>query len=45
MSTDTGHGSKVSRVIDEYDLDGLGAVLVDRWTSEGDERFSLRELA
>lgn len=45
MSTDTGHSSKVSRVIEEYDLDGLGAVLVDRWTGEGDERASLRELA
>lgn len=45
MSDGASHGSKVSRVIDEYSLDGLDTVLVERWTSEGDERFSLRQLA
>lgn len=45
MSDDAAQGSKVSRVIDEYSLDGLNTILVERWTSEGDERFSLRQLA
>lgn len=45
MRKHAGYGSKVSRVIDEYSLDGLGAILVDRWTSEGDDRASLRQLA
>lgn len=37
--------SKVARLIDTYDLDGLGAELEARWTAEGDERLSLRDLA
>lgn len=37
--------SKVGRVIAEYDLEGLGAELERRWSAEGDERASLRELA
>lgn len=37
--------SKVGRLIAEYDLDGLGAELEERWTAEGDERASLRDLA
>ncbi len=37
--------TKVERVIEEYDLHGLGSTLVDRWTGEADERSSLRDLA
>jgi hypothetical protein len=37
--------SKVARLIDEYGLDGLGADLEARWTGEGVERMSLRDLA
>lgn len=36
---------KVSRVIEEYDLEGLGEELADRWASEGSNGASLRELA
>lgn len=45
MSDDLTYDSKVCRVIEEYSLDGLEADLVERWTSEGDERYSLRQLA
>ncbi|WP_284006999.1 rod-determining factor RdfA [Haloarcula pelagica] len=37
--------SKVARLIDEYGLEGLGADLEARWTGEGVERMSLRDLA
>ena len=37
--------SKVARVIDEYDLDGMGARLEASWTGDGGERTSLRDLA
>lgn len=40
----SGRRSKVERVIDEYDLDGLGDTLVTYWTRTED-RYSLRELA
>lgn len=36
--------SKVGRVIDRYGLDGLGADLERRWTGDGRDRQSLREL-
>ena len=36
--------SKVARVIDEYDLDGLGDELEERWT-RSEDRSSLRALA
>jgi len=39
-----GRRSKVVRLIDEYDLQGLGAELEQQWTAEED-RKSLRELA
>jgi len=39
-----GRRSKVARLIEEYDLQGLGAELEQRWTAEED-RSSLRELA
>jgi hypothetical protein len=39
------YGTKVDRLVDEYGLDGLGRELRDRWTDEGTERMSLRELA
>jgi hypothetical protein len=37
--------SKVGRVIQKYDLGGLGAELERRWLADGDERLSLRDLA
>lgn len=40
-----GRRGKVARLIEEYDLAGLGETLERRWTAEGDERASLRELA
>ncbi|MCY4732363.1 hypothetical protein KY092_17570 [Natronomonas gomsonensis] len=39
-----GRRSKVARLIEEYDLQGLGAELEQRWTADED-RSSLRELA
>lgn len=36
--------SKVARVIDRYQLDGLDDELVSLWTGAGEERYSLREL-
>lgn len=44
-TTDDRPTSKVARLIDEYGLQGLGAELEDRWTADGDERMSLRDLA
>lgn len=40
-----GRRYKVQRLIEEYDLDGVGEELERRWTAEGTERSSLRELA
>ncbi|WP_336037165.1 rod-determining factor RdfA [Halobacterium yunchengense] len=40
-----GRRSKVARVIDEYDLHGLGEELEARWTATGDDHWSLRDLA
>lgn len=40
-----GRRSKVVRLIDEYDLDGVGDQLERRWTAPGDDRMSLRVLA
>ncbi|MFW5955772.1 MAG: rod-determining factor RdfA [Halorhabdus sp.] len=37
--------SKVARLIEEYDLEGLGEQLEARWTAEDDRRLSLRDLA
>jgi hypothetical protein len=42
-STD-GRRSKVARLIDDYELDGIGAELEHLWTAEEDRR-SLRDLA
>jgi hypothetical protein len=39
-----GRRSKVSRLIDEYELDGIGTELEQQWTAEED-RQSLRDLA
>lgn len=41
----TGRRVKVARLVDEYDLDGLGDRLVEQWTAPADERESLRSLA
>jgi len=45
-STESGRGrrSKVARLIEEYDLPGLGAELEQMWTAE-ENRRSLRDLA
>ncbi|ERG94640.1 MAG: hypothetical protein J07HQW2_01076 [Haloquadratum walsbyi J07HQW2] len=41
-----GQGSKIKRIANEYDLQGLGDELVSRWLGEdGYERESLRDLA
>ena len=37
--------SKVSRLIDEYNLSGMGERLIEYWTREGDDGHSLRDLA
>jgi len=41
----TGRRIKVARLIDEYDLNGLGAELEWRWTADDEDRLSLRALA
>ncbi len=38
-------GTKVARVIDEYELSGMGAEIEAAWTGESGERTSLRDLA
>lgn len=40
-----GRRLKIARVIDEYGLDGMGDELERRWTADGEERSSLRDLA
>ncbi|GAA0268931.1 rod-determining factor RdfA [Halobacterium noricense] len=40
-----GRRSKVARLVDEYDLDGVGAELEARWTATGEDHWSLRDLA
>ena len=40
-----GRRGKVGRLIEERGLDGLGDRLERRWTADGDERLSLRDLA
>lgn len=42
---DSPRDNKVARVIDEYDLEGWGQRLEDRWTGTDGERESLRDLA
>jgi len=37
--------NKVARLIEKYELTGLGAELEARWTGDGVERTSLRDLA
>ena len=37
--------TKVGRLLTEYELDGLGAELEQRWLGDGHEQQSLRELA
>jgi hypothetical protein len=44
-TSDNRPSSKVARLISEYDLDGLGEELEIRWTGDGVERTSLRDLA
>jgi hypothetical protein len=44
MATQDGYDSKVQRVSDRYDLDGVGEDLAARWTGQGGEQYSLREL-
>ena len=47
MTEGTGRSrrTKLERIIDEYDLQELESVLVERWTADSGERWSLRELA
>lgn len=45
MDEEAGHRYMVARVLERYDVPGLGDELVQRWTAEGTERASLRELA
>jgi hypothetical protein len=40
-----GRGTKVARLIDAYDLSGMGARLEAAWTGASGERTSLRDLA
>ena len=42
---DSRPSSKVARLLEEYDLEDLGTELEVRWTADGDERMSLRDLA
>ncbi|MFB6133662.1 MAG: rod-determining factor RdfA [Halanaeroarchaeum sp.] len=44
QTDDSAPNSKVARVIQKYDLEGLGSELEDLWTRE-DDRYSLRDLA
>jgi hypothetical protein len=41
----SGRRLKLVRLIEEYDLDHIGAELERRWTAKGDDRMSLRDLA
>lgn len=41
----TGRRGKVARLLDEYQLHGLGDELVKHWTAEDEDRMSLRKLA
>jgi hypothetical protein len=43
-ATKSGQPSKVARLLEKYDLEGLGAEMEARWTAEED-RMSLRALA
>lgn len=45
MSEKRGSRSKVQRVIDEYELTGMGERLEAYWTGESGDQYSLRELA
>lgn len=45
MAEHSGRTPKVERVVEKYDLDGLGDELEARWTTEGDDRLGLRDLA
>jgi hypothetical protein len=44
-SDGAGRRGKVVKLIDRHGLDGIGDRLERRWTAEGDERMSLRDLA
>lgn len=44
-TTDTRRSSKVGRVLEEYEIEDLGETLEHRWTGDGEERSSLRDLA
>lgn len=43
--TNGGRRTKVARVIDDYDLTGMGSRLEAAWTGESGDRTSLRDLA
>ena len=43
--SDSGRRGKVEQLIEKHDLDGIGDRLERRWTANGEERKSLRDLA
>jgi hypothetical protein len=43
--SESGRRTKVVRLIDEYELGDIGDRLEHRWTTDGDDRMSLRDLA
>jgi hypothetical protein len=45
MGVESRTNSKVARVIEKYDLDGMGEQLEAEWTGEYGQRTSLRDLA
>ena len=45
MTERSGTRSKVQRVIDEYELAGMGEQLESYWTGDDEDQYSLRELA
>lgn len=45
IQSDSGRRIKVVRLIEEYGLGDIGEQLEHRWTTDGDDRMSLRDLA
>ena len=44
-STESSRQGKVARVLEQYELTGLGDEMAAAWTADGEDRMSLRELA
>jgi hypothetical protein len=45
MGNTSGRRRKIARLIEEYDLNGIGVELEHSWTASSDDRMSLRDLA